>query len=56
MAPASTKPSLLSGNEIGQKPLSQKLLQDDSIRHSGVSGPLGMGVVMHSKPAVRFAW
>ncbi len=29
--------------------MGQRLLQEDAIRQSGVSGPLGMGVVMQSK-------
>ena len=29
--------------------MDQQLLQEDAIRRSGVSGPLGMGVVMQSE-------
>ena len=32
-----------------KNPLDQRLLQEDAIRRSGVSGPLGMGVVMQSE-------
>ena len=48
-APPSSQQSSFLGHEFGRKPLSQRLLQEEAIRKSGVSGPLGIGVVMHSE-------
>ena len=41
--------SLIEDQKVGKGPLDQRLLQEDAIRRSGVSGPLGMGVVMQSE-------
>ena len=43
----SSKATSLSEDQKG--PVDQRLLQEDAIRRSGVSGPLGMGVVMQSE-------
>ncbi len=50
MAPPSSKAaSSLDRQYVNKSPMGQRLLQEDAIRQSGVSGPLGMGVVMQSK-------
>lgn len=41
--------SLIEDQKLGKGPADQRLLQEDAIRRSGVSGPLGMGVVMQSE-------
>lgn len=57
-ASPSSQQSAFLGQEYGRKPLSQRLLQEEAIRKSGVSGPLGIGVVMHSeyRICVRSLW
>ena len=40
--------SQLEHQHVSKNLLDQHLLQEDAIRRSGVSGPLGMGVVMQS--------
>lgn len=41
--------ALFASQHVSKNPLDQRLLQEDAIRRSGVSGPLGMGVVMQSE-------
>lgn len=41
--------SMIEGQKVSKGPLDQRLLQEDVIRRSGISGPLGMGVVMQSE-------
>lgn len=48
-APSSKIASSLDRQYVNNSPMGQRLLQEDAIRPSGVSGPLGMGVVMQSK-------
>lgn len=44
------RPRIVSTRQyVNKSPMGQRLLQEDAIRQSGVSGPLGMGVVMQSK-------
>lgn len=40
---------MIEGQKVSKGPLDQRLLQEDVIRRSGISGPLGMGVVMQSE-------
>ncbi|KAL0043039.1 hypothetical protein WJX79_007569 [Trebouxia sp. C0005] len=47
-APSSKIASSLDRQYVNNSPMGQRLLQEDAIRPSGVSGPLGMGVVMQS--------
>ena len=47
--PSSNAASSLDRQYVNKSPVGQRLLQEDAIRQSGVSGPLGMGVVMQSK-------
>lgn len=46
---ASKAASLFESQHVNKNPLDQRLLQEDAIRRSGVSGPLGMGVVLQSE-------
>ncbi|KAL0048675.1 hypothetical protein WJX82_008438 [Trebouxia sp. C0006] len=46
--PSSNAASSLDRQYVNKSPVGQRLLQEDAIRQSGVSGPLGMGVVMQS--------
>ena len=41
--------SLFEDGKVSKGTMDQQLLQEDAIRRSGVSGPLGMGVVMQSE-------
>lgn len=45
----SSKATSLFEDHKVNKGLDQRLLQEDAIRQSGISGPLGMGVVMQSE-------
>ncbi|KAL3153340.1 hypothetical protein ABBQ38_011679 [Trebouxia sp. C0009 RCD-2024] len=47
-ASSSKAASLFASQHVSKNPLDQRLLQEDAIRRSGVSGPLGMGVVLQS--------
>lgn len=46
--PSNKAASSLDGQYLSKGNVDQHLLQEDAIRRSGVSGPLGMGVVMQS--------
>lgn len=48
-ASSSKAASLFASQHVSKNPLDQRLLQEDAIRRSGVSGPLGMGVVLQSE-------
>ena len=51
---SSQKVSALDLETASKDPVDQRLLQEEAFRRSGVSGPLGMGVVMQSKSASSF--